>query len=103
MAIEAAALAAAIADADLRRCHNYLNFLQLASWGGDMGPLGWQLLDSISAVIGVNATALRRYFDQHGICRFTQEGGKARRIGTSQQFRGFVCLEPASASQRSVA
>jgi hypothetical protein len=102
-AIEAAALAAAIADADLRRCHNYLNFLQLASWGGDMGPVGWQLLGSISAVIGVNRTALCRYFEQHGICSSTEEGGKSRLIGTQQPFRGFVCLEPASASRRSVA
>jgi hypothetical protein len=102
-AIETAALAAAVADADLRRCHNYLNFLELASWGGDMGPLGWQLLASISAVIGVNRTALRRYFEQHGICRLLDDAGEHRLIGTQQPFGGFVCLEPESASIRSIA
>src|SRR6185295_7066622 len=40
-AIDAAALAAAVADADLRRCNSYLQFIRLAASGGDMGPTGW--------------------------------------------------------------
>jgi len=102
-AIEAAALAAAIADADLCRCTNYLRFLRLAAQGGDMGRDGWRLLEWIETAIGVNRTALRRYFEQHGICRFTQEDGTARLIGTQQPFGGFVCLEPKSAAIRSIA
>jgi hypothetical protein len=102
-AIEAAALAAAVADADLRRCMSYLKFIQLAAKGGDMGPEGWRLLGWISTAIGVNRTALRRYFEQHGICRFIQVGGKPRLIGTPQPFGGFKCLEPESASIRSIA
>jgi hypothetical protein len=102
-AIDAAALAAAVADADLRRCTNYLKFLRLAAQGDDMGSEGWRLLAWIATAIGVNRTALRRYFEQHGICRFTQEGGTPRLIGTQQPFGGFVCLEPESASIRSIA
>ena len=102
-AIEVAALAAAVADADLCRCVSYLKFIRLAAEGGDMGPAGWRLLRGISTAIGVNRTALRRYFEQHGICRFTQEGGTARLIGTQQSFGGFVCLEPRSASIKSSA
>ncbi len=102
-AIETAALAAAIADADLRRTLSYLNFLQLASWGGDMGAPGWQFLESIAGRIGVNRTALRRYLEQHGICRFSAVDGKNRLIGISQPFRGFVCLEPESALTKSIA
>jgi hypothetical protein len=102
-AIDAAALAAAIADADLRRCNSYLKFIRLAAEGGDMGRDGWRLLEWIETAIGVNRTALRRYFEQHGICRFTQEGGTARLIGMQQPFGGFVCLEPKSASIRSIA
>jgi hypothetical protein len=102
-AIDAAALAASIADTDLRGCHHYLNFLQLAAMGGDLGPLGWQLLGAISTVIGVNRTALRRYLEQRGICRFTEEDGKPRLIGTPQPFGGFKCLEPESASTKSIA
>ena len=102
-AIETAALAAAIADADLSRCNSYLRFVRLAAEGGDMGSKGWRLLEWIETAIGVNRTALRRYFEQHGICRFSQEDGTARLIGTQQPFRGFVCLEPKSASIRSIA
>ena len=102
-AIEAAALAAAIADADLRRSTNDMKFARLAANGGDMGPEGWRLLSWISTAIGVNRTALRRYFEQHGICHFTQEDGTPRLIGTQQPFGGFVCLEPKSASIRSIA
>src|SRR5204863_4402559 len=65
-AIDAAALAAAIADADLCRCTSYLKFARLAARGSDMGPEGWRLLGWISTAIGVNRTALRRYFEQHG-------------------------------------
>jgi len=101
-AIEAAALAAAIADADLSRCTSYLKFIRLAAEGGDMGRDGWRLLKWIETAIGVNRTALRRYFEQHGICRFTQEDGTARLIGTQQPFGGFVCLEPKSAAFRSM-
>jgi len=102
-AIEAVALAASVADADLRRCPNFLNFLQLAAMGGDMGPLGWRLLRAVSTVIGVNTTALRRYFEQHGICRFSDEDRTPRLIGTPRPFRGFVCLEPESALLKSIA
>ena len=66
-----------------------------------MGRDGWRLLEWIETAIGVNRTALRRYFEQHGICRFTQEGGTARLIGTQQPFRGFVCLEPEPATRTS--
>lgn len=97
-AIDMAALAASIADADLRRCQNYLNFLQYAAGGGELGALGWQLLTSIANVIGVNRTALCRYFEQHGLCRVDTWGGKTRLIGTAPPFRGFLCLEPASAT-----
>ena len=68
-----------------------------------MGRDGWRLLRWISTAIGVNRTALRRYFEQHGICRFIEEDEMPRLIGTKQPFRGFVCLEPESASIRSIA
>lgn len=102
-AIEAAALAASIADADLVRCASYLKFLQLAAQGDDMGPAGWKLLRWIESAVGVNRTALRRYFEQHGLCRLDRRGGVTRLIGTAPPFRGFRCLEPESASIRSVA
>jgi len=100
---ETCGLAAAIADADLRRCQNYLNFLQLAAEGRGMGLLGWQLLDSVSATIGVDVTSLCWYFEQHGICRLSYRSGKPQLIGAPAPFRWFVCLEPLSASLRSVA
>lgn len=68
-----------------------------------MGAEGWRLLAWIAAAIDVNRTALRRYFEQHGICRFVQDERGSRLIGTQQPFGGFVCLEPESASIRSIA
>ena len=67
-----------------------------------MGSEGWRLLEWIEIAIGVNRTALRRYFEQHGICRFTKEGGMPRLIGTASPFRGFVCLEPEPATRKSI-
>lgn len=102
-AIETAALAAAVADADLRRCSSYLQFIRLAASGDDMGPAGWRLLGWISTAIGVNRTALLRYFEQHGICRFSAVDGKNRLIGIPTPFRGFTCLEPEPATHKSTA
>jgi hypothetical protein len=102
-AIEAAALAAAVADADLKVGSAYLNFLEYTSWGGDPDGVGWHLLCQVSASIGVNVTALARYFEQHGLCRRVTRAGRFHLEGVERPFRGFVCLEPASASRRSVA
>jgi hypothetical protein len=68
-----------------------------------MRALGWQLLNDIATVIGVNRTALCRYFEQHGLCRVDKRDGKTRLIGTAPTFRGFVCLEPESALLKSIA
>jgi hypothetical protein len=101
-AIEAAGLAAAIADADLRVGSAYLNFLEYTSWGGDPDGVGWRLLDQVSASIGVNVTALARYFEQHGLCRRVMRDGRFHLEGVKRPFGGFVCLEPESASTKSI-
>jgi hypothetical protein len=101
-AIEAAALAAAIADADLKVGSAYLNFLEYTSWGGDPDGVGWHLLCQVSASIGVNVTALARFFEQHGLCRRVMRAGRFHLHGVKRPFRGFVCLEPESASLRSI-
>jgi hypothetical protein len=102
-AIEAAALAASVPDFDLKQGSAYLNFLQYCSWGGDPDGIGWRLLCQVSASIGVNVTALARYFEQHGLCRRVMRAGRFHLEGVKRPFRGFVCLEPESASLRSIA
>jgi hypothetical protein len=100
---EAAGLAAAIADADLQRCVSYVNFLQHASTGGNLGPVGWRLLYSVSAVIGVNITALVRYLEQHELCRLVARGDQTRLLGVRRPFRGFECLQATPGRNRLVA
>jgi len=85
-AIEAAALAAAIADADLKVGSAYLNFLEYTSWGGDPDGVGWRLLDQVSASIGVNVTALARYFEQHGLCQRVIRAGRFHLEGVKRPF-----------------
>jgi len=102
-AIEAAGLAAAVADADLRVGSAYLNFLEYTGQGGDPDGIGWHLLCQVSASIGVNVTALARYFEQHGLCRRVTRAGRFHLEGVKRPFRGFVCLEPESAALRSIA
>jgi hypothetical protein len=102
-AIEAAGVAAAVADADLRVGSAYLNFLEYTGQGGDPDGVGYRLLCQVAASIGVNVTALARYFEQHGLCRRVTRAGRFRLEGVKRPFRGFVCLEPDSASRRSVA
>jgi hypothetical protein len=100
---EAVGIAAAVADADLKVGSAYLNFLEYTSWGGDPDGVGWHLLCQVSASIGVNVSVLARYFEQHGLCRRVTRAGRFHLEGVKRPFRGFVCLEPESASLRSIA
>jgi hypothetical protein len=85
---ETAGLAAAIAEADLLRCSHFLRFRALAEQGGDLGGRGWQFLYRCAEAIGVNISALVRYFEQRGLCRVERSGGKARLIADARLIRG---------------
>jgi hypothetical protein len=85
---ETAGLAASIAEADLLRCPPFLRFRALAEQGGDLGGRGWQFLYRCAEAIGVNISALVRYFEQRGLCRVERSGGKSRLIADAPLIRG---------------
>jgi hypothetical protein len=89
---ENAGVAAAIAGADLARCAPFLQFSRLATEGGDLGSLGWSLLYKTAELIGVNITALSKYFQQRGLFRIEQEEGRRRVIAAPQLFGGLEWL-----------
>ena len=85
---ETAGLAAAIAEADLLRCPDFLRFRSLAEHGGDLGGLGWRLLYRCAEAIGVNISALVRYFEQRRLCRVERSGGTSRLVADAPLVRG---------------
>lgn len=89
---ENAALAAAIAGADLVRCGAFRRFQHLAEAGGDLGTTAWRPLYETAQVIGVNITALVRYLEQRGLFRVVEQGGKRRIIADPQLFEGIEWL-----------
>ena len=85
---ENAAIAAAIAGADLRRCDAFLEFRRLAARGGDLGGLGWRLLYRTAEAIGVNISALVTYLEQRGFIIVAPGGGKQRLLAVPQLLGG---------------
>jgi hypothetical protein len=100
---ENAALAAAIAWPDLRRCAAFVEFRRRAAEGGDLGGAGWCLLYETAAFIGVNISALVTYFGHRGLCHVVREGGGRRLIAAPPLFRVDESLEPVTWTSRSVA
>jgi len=80
---ENAGLAAAIAIQDLERCEPYLEFKQVSADGGDISSPGWGLLYDIAEAIGVNISALVKYFSQHGVLSVIDDHGKRRLIAAT--------------------
>jgi hypothetical protein len=83
---ENAGLAMAIAGPDLVRCTSFLEFRQRAAAGGDLGPGGWSLLYATAECIGVNISALVRYFEQRGLIRIVEDAGRRRVVAAPQLF-----------------
>ena len=89
---ENAAIAAAISSADLNRTRPFLEFQRVTIRGGDLGGSGWSLLYRVAEDIGVNITALVRYFQQRGLCHVIKDEGKPRLIGNPQLSEGIEWL-----------
>jgi hypothetical protein len=85
---ETAGLAASIAEADLLRSAHFLQFRSLAERGGELGRYGWHLLYRCAEDIGVNISALRRYFEQRHLCRVEGFGDESRLVADAQLLRG---------------
>ena len=83
---ENAGIAAAISGADLLRCEEFLEFKELVILGGDITLPGWDLIKAIAGRIGVNRTAITRYFCQRGIVQTEQIGGRQRLIAVVPLF-----------------
>ena len=81
---ETAAIAAAIAGADLRRCAAFAEFRQLAARGGELGGSGWRLLYRTAEAIGVNISALVTYLAQRGFIMVVPGGGKQQLMAAPQ-------------------
>lgn len=89
---ENAALAAAIAGPDLMRCPAFQQFQRLAAGGGDLGTTAWRPLYDTAEAIGVNISALARYFQQRRVFRIVAQDGKQRIVAAPQLFQGLEGL-----------
>ena len=88
---ENAAIAAAIAGPDLLRCEGFLEFRRLAAQGGDLGSYGWKLLYRTSEAIGVNITAVVRYFTHLGFIWVEDPNGRKRLIANRDLMGSINC------------
>ena len=82
---ENAGTAAAICAFDLVTCADYLELMDLADAGGELGRNGWRLLYNSADFIGINATVLARYWEQRGLLH-VEPGG---RLVAHSAMRGF--------------
>jgi hypothetical protein len=89
-AAEQTALAAAIAGPDLRRCDAFLRLESLVVRGGELGGYGWHLLYETSEFIGVNITALVRYFSDRGFIARERDGVESKLYAGSRLLGGFT-------------
>ena len=86
---ENAAVAAAIADADLKLCDAFQEFLHEVKKGGEFGGTAWRLLYQTAQDIRVNISSLVKYFEQRGLYRIESRQGRNRIIGNPQLGGGF--------------
>jgi hypothetical protein len=100
---ENAALAAAIAGPDLRRCPAFLRFLALRPSRGQLSGWAWSLLDQTAAFLGVSRAALVRYLVHRGFVRVGRSRGRPQLMPTSGFDRGVDCLEPDSGPSKLIA
>ncbi len=71
---ENAGTATAICSEDLLRCHDYLEFVDLISKGGDPGKYGWRLIYQVADFIGVNGPLLAKFWQQQGFIKVGSDG-----------------------------
>jgi hypothetical protein len=93
---ENAALATAIAGPDLIRSRGFIRFQRLAGNRGDLGRRGWEALYDVCAEIGVNVSALVRYFGYLGLCQVIEDGSHRRLYVTPGPFRELAWWKPDS-------
>jgi hypothetical protein len=91
---ENAALSAAIAATDLVRSRGFLRFQRLAAARGDLGRRGWDALYEVCAEIGVNISALVRYFGHLGLCQVIDDGNSRHLYVAPGPFRELQWWRP---------
>lgn len=89
---ENAGLAMAIAGPDLVRCPSFLEFRNRAMVGGDLGSAGWRLLYQTAESIGVNTSALVRYFGYRGLVQVVEDSERRRLVAAPQLFEAVEYL-----------
>ncbi len=91
---ENAALAMAIAGADLVRSRAFFRFQRLAAARGDLGWRGWDALYEVCEDIGVNISALVRYFGYLGLCQVAEHDSRQCLYAAPGPFRELEWWRP---------
>jgi hypothetical protein len=91
---ENAGLSAAISASDLQRCSAFARLQLLGANGGELDFRGWRLLQKTADFLGVNRSALFRYFERRGLLYVVEQHGRRTLMATRNLYRGLEWLEP---------